>query len=167
MKLRGLAAAGVFAIAAVQAAWASDWVRFGDASVGFEGLFPAAPEISTDNSDGITMKSYASAVEGVMCFVGISDYKAIPSVEAELQADRDNFAAGVKAKVTSSTSTTFAYGDKALPAIAFDAESAEMRFRSIALVDGLRVAQVVGAVAKGAGDDAPLDRCVKSFKLLP
>jgi hypothetical protein len=167
MMLRGLAAASALAIVSLHAAAAADWVRFGDATTGFEALFPVAPEVSTDNSNGIAMKSYSAMGEGALCFVGVSDYTAIPSVEAELKADRDNFVAGVEATTTASEMTTFAHRDKQLPAIAFDAESKSMHFRSIALVQGLRVAQIVGAVPKDGGDRNLLDQCVKSFKLLP
>lgn len=165
--LRRLAVASVLAIMAVQAAAAADWVRFGDAATGFEALFPVAPEVSTDNSDGVAMKSYAAMGDGALCFVGMSDYTAIPSVEVELKADRDNFVAGVEATTTASEMTTFPHGGKQLPAIAFDAESNTMHFRSIALVQNLRVAQIVGGVPKDNGDRSLLDRCVHSFKLLP
>lgn len=165
--LKGLGIASVLAIASLHTAAAADWVRYGDAATGFEALFPVAPEVSTDNSNGVAMKSYAAMGNGALCFVGMSDYTAIPSVEVELKADRDNFVAGVEATTTASEMTTFPHGGKQLPAIAFDAESKAMHFRSIALVQGLRVAQIVGGVPKDNGDRSLLDKCVKSFKLLP
>jgi len=168
MMRAGLAVVAGFAfVAAAPVAAAGDWVRWGDASVGFEALFPVEPKADSETDGDLTTKSYTGLGFDVLCFVGISDYASIPSVEAELAGDRDNFVKGIEGTVTSSRSTTFAHGDKALPALAFDATGGGMRFRSIVAVEGLRIAMIVGAVPDDTPDDSQLERCVRNFKLLP
>jgi len=167
MTFARLAVAAFVFVAAAQGAAANEWRRWGDASVGFEALFPAEPKRGTESEDGLTTNSYTALGQDVLCFVGMSDYTAIPSVEAELAADRDNFVEGIEGTVTSSTSTTFPHGDKMLPALAFDATGQGMRFRAIVMVENLRVAMVTAAVPDAVPDDSALERCVRNFKLLP
>lgn len=147
---------------------AGTWVRHADPSFGFEALFPGEPAKSTDTANGVTTTILLGKdADGTLCMIGVSDYRSIPSISAELAADRDNFVKEVKATVTSTRSTTFAHGDKALDALTYEAESATYKFRSIVMVEGVRVNLIVGAVPKALGDDGALDICVKNFRFLP
>lgn len=155
------------ALLSVAAPAAADWTQKTVERFGFSAGFPVEPSLEESVEGGVKLATYMAAAPGVMCLLVIGDYPAIPSVDAELDASRDNFLKGVSAKLTASKRASFYRGTTELPGLVFDAASDEFNFHSIIVVDKLRVYITLGGVPKKNGSQDDIDRCVGSFKLTP
>lgn len=107
------------------------------------------------------------AIDGAFRKAIVRIYPEIPSIQQELEASRDNFSKGVGGSLTSSVSTTASTAGKVLDAIMFDVDTSTYKFRSVFMVDGLRVYGSTGGVPKSSSDESALDMCVQGFSLLP
>lgn len=157
----------VLALALAPAAQATGWVQHNAPEFGFSAIFPKAPKQETTTADGVKMNSFAGAANGALCIVMAGDYPYIINADDETVASRDNFVKGVGAKLTASKRTTFPRGSAQLQAMAFDAESSTMKFRSMIVIDGSRAYQIAGGVPIPDGDTAELDACVGGLVLTP
>ena len=93
--------------------------------------------------------------------VGYVDYPATYNFnrESELEANRNNFVNGVKAKLTSTNPYT--YGG--LPALEFTCETDDRVFRSKVFYIGRRPFQLIMGTGKGIDDSASFDKFMSSF----
>jgi len=154
------------AIAAAPSALAG-WVIHEVPELGFAGLFPKTPALEATSENGVSISRFAGANVGAMCLVVVGDYPVAVDPDAQTVASRDDFAKGVKAKITSSGRITFPRGTVNLPAMEFEAASATLAFRSMIIIDGARVYQVAAGVPIPDGDTAEMDACIRGFRLLP
>ena len=163
--------AGAFTALAMVSTCASaaqrDWVKVEDKALGYSAEFPAAPQPGVTVEQGVTIKSKSAGVPGILCMVLTGDYGQNVDVPAELAASRDNFVKGVGATLNSQKQITVQRGSASLPALEFDSSNANVRFRSILIVDGHLVYQVTGGVPNKGGDDSNLEHCMHGITLLP
>jgi hypothetical protein len=153
-------------ISVTLSAIASDWGKSAVERFGFSWSFPGAIDVEDSTESGVRLTTYTGKGDnGAMCLVGVAEYPVLPSVDGEFTASRDNFIKAVSGKLLKSERINFKRGDSVLPASKFDAASANYRFRSIIVIENLRVYLVVGGVPIEGGSDADSDRCVDGFKL--
>ena len=114
---------------------------------------------------GPAPRMHSHDIAGEIFIVGWVDYdpKFNFDVQKELEANRDNFIKGVKAKLL--TTTKASYGTN--PGIEFTAESEQAFFRSWVYVVGRRPYQLIAVSPKGATSSPNVARFHSSFTLLP
>lgn len=157
-----------FVVALVLApAATAGWVQHNAPEFGFSGVFPKAPEYEASTSDGVKMNTFVGAAPGALCIIIAADYPYVINPDEETIASRDSFVKGVGATLKTSKRVTFARGSQQLPAIAFEADSASMKFKSLIVIDGSRAYQVGAGIPIPDGDTAELDTCVGGFVLTP
>jgi hypothetical protein len=157
----------VLALAVGGTASAAGWVQHNAPDKGFSAVFPKAPKVEDSTQDGVKMTSYAASASGALCIVIAADYPYVINPDTETVASRDNFAKGVSATVKTSKRIKFSRGATKLEAMAFDADSASYKFRSIIVIEGSRAYQIAGGVPIPDGDTAELDTCVNGLVLTP
>lgn len=167
MRSSKVALGFAFALTLVGTASAAGWVQHNAPDQGFSAIFPKAPDVENSTQDGVKMTSYSAAAAGAMCIVLAADYPYVIDPDVETVASRDNFAKGVSATVSSSKRIKFSRGATQLEAMAFDAASANYKFRSIIIIEGSRAYQIAGGVPIPDGDTAELDACVNGLVLTP
>lgn len=158
LLLAAVAAAGATAIAA-------DWMEYKSSKYGFSYLVPVPPRESTEVGRSVVVHGFIVGDETAFCNVLVSDYKDVID-DALLAQTRDVYLARNRAQMTMSQRRTLSRGEEKLPAIEFDYQSATMFGRAIVAIDGARIYQVSSGIPLDA-DKAGMERCVRSFKLLP
>ena len=165
----------VFAACGTSVAHA-DWVAFSSKDYGFSASFPKTPVVTTDKHlTTVAGKDYmfethqfsAKDANGTVCIVVHSLATWPVVVDEQLTANRDAMASGVGAAVTTSKRTSLTRGATAVPALQFDAAGADLAFRTLEVIDGQTAYEVIGGIPIANGNDADLDRCIKSFALTP
>jgi len=143
------------------------WAQFSSEEGRFSVLMPEIPQEQKETTDSAhgpyTTHLFIGRDTTSVYLIGWVDYD--PSFnfnrEAELEANRDNFIKGVKAKLVS-TRPTIIDGYSGLE---FTAETENRVFKSRVLMVGRRPYQIVIGSAKGVDDSANVNRFFNSFKV--
>ncbi len=145
----------------------SGWVHFNSEEGRFSVLMPKIPEDKTETKETAhgPYTTHLFIVKGTttVYLIGWVDYDPQFNFDrkAELDANRDNFVRGIKAKLLTSLPTVI----DGYSAIEFTAETAEMVFRSRVYMVGRRPYQIVIGSKKGTEDFATVNRFFNSFKV--
>ena len=145
----------------------SGWVRFTSDTGRFSVLMPEIPTDKTETVDSAhgpyTTHLFIVRDPTSVYLIGWVDYH--PSFnfnrQAELEANRDNFVKGIKAKLLTSRPTTI----DGYSAIEFTAETDDRIFKSRVYLVGRRPYQIVIGSPKGQDDTANVQRFFNSFKV--
>ncbi|MET0646593.1 MAG: hypothetical protein ABW208_08220 [Pyrinomonadaceae bacterium] len=145
------------------------WVKFSPPDSAFSVLMPSAPkkdEKTTESPSGpyTTTLYTASTPERELYLIGWVDYdpKFKFGVQAELEANRDNFIKGVKAKLLSTTPIKLG----TYPGIEFKAElTGRADIVSRVFIIGRRPYQLIMLTPAGSDASANRERFFSSFKL--
>jgi len=149
---------------------AGDWIKFTSDAGRFSVLMPGPgepkdeAETKADPKLGsYTTHLYLQKTDRGLFMAGWADYAPTVrlDVQGELAANRDNFARGVEARVTSERPITL--GDS--PGIEFTAESEQATFKSRVYVVGQRPYMIIAATLKGQEGSANVERFLASFQL--
>ena len=147
----------------------ADWVKFSPPESPFTILLPAQPKEDKKTSDGphgpYTATTYASrSPQRELYYVGWVDYdpKFNFGVQAEMEANRDNFIKDIKATLLSTTPIKL--GNH--PGIEFKAKiEGKADIVSRVYIVGRRPYQLMAVVPTGQDASANLERFFSSFKL--
>jgi len=143
------------------------WVNFASEEGHFSVLMPEIPTDKTETTDS-THGPYTTHLFVVrdttsVYLIGWVDYD--PSFnfnrQAELEANRDNFVKGIKAKLVTTRPTMI----DGYSAIEFTAETEEQIFKSRVYMVGRRPYQIVIGSPKGEDDSVSVNRFFNSFKV--
>ena len=155
--------------AAPQTPQAAEWKKFTSQQGGFTVLMPGEPKENKSTQQSpygpYTTYLFTARDAGEFFLVGWVEYdpKFNFDVQKELEANRDNFVKGVKAKLLTTTRASLG----ANPGIEFTAESEQAFFRSWVYVVGRRPYQLIAVSPKGVAPSANVARFQSSFTLLP
>lgn len=155
----------IAAVVAGAAGGLPEWVEYKSTKFGFSFTVPGAPAETTQAGRTVTVHGFVFGDETAFCSVLVSDYNEVID-DALLTQTRDVYLARHGSLMTTSQRRTLSRGDERLPAIEFDLQSPTMFGRAIIAIDGARVYQISGGIPLDA-DKTGLERCVRSFKLLP
>lgn len=144
----------------------ADWQAVKVPTYGYSAVFPAPPESESHVDGGVKLHSNSSIANGTLCIVVVGDYGHAVDREEEFAANRNNFVRQVGATFLSQRRITLPKGEAKVAALTFDAQSDWYVYRSIIAIEGAKIYQVAGRVARKGGDAKNLDRCTKGFKLL-
>lgn len=148
---------------------ADDWFKFTSTEARFSLLVPVKPEETRETKDSpygpYTIRMFISKMPGEVYIFGWVDYdpKFKFGVQAELEANRDNFVKGIKAELLSTTRISI----DGHPGIEFTAESSQGFFISRVYVIGRRPVQMIHAIVGGRGPNANSTRYLSSFTITP
>lgn len=162
-------AAGVSVCAQQPAAAAVAWEKFTSAEGNFSIMLPGKPEPNKQTVDSphgpYTTQLFLARGSGQIYIVGWVDYA--PSfrfdTQKELEANRDNFAKGVKAEVKGTTPIKLG----TYPGIEFTAEGEQAHFRSRVYIVGKRPYQLIAMWGKGSAEPLEASKFFSSFTLTP
>lgn len=143
------------------------WVAFTSPEGRFSVLMPEIPEDKTETVDSAngpyTTHLFIVRDTTSVYLIGWVDYD--PSFnfnrQAELEANRDNFVKGIKARLISTRPTVI----DGYSALEFTAETADRVFKSRVFLVGRRPYQIVIGSPKGMDDTAIVERFFNSFKV--
>lgn len=143
------------------------WVNFTSEEGRFSVLMPETPTDKTETEDSahgpFTTHLFIVRDTTSVYLIGWVDYD--PSFnfnrQAELEANRDNFVKGVKARLLSTRPTII----DGYSAIEFTAETDDRIFKSRVYMVGRRPYQIVIGSPKGQDDSVNVNRFFKSFKV--
>jgi hypothetical protein len=159
--------AAMLALAITGPAVAADWIVFTPPDGRSSVTLPAQPTESKDSGgtaeEPFTTVFYTTRNEGTVYMYGWVDYdpKYKFGIQAELDANRDNFIKGVNGKLLKSTQIS--YGEH--PGIEFTGENEKLYFQSRVYIVGKRPYQMVVAVAKGQERSPNINKFLTSLKL--
>lgn len=145
----------------------SGWVQFNSTEGRFSVLMPEIPVDQTETKDSAhgpyTTHLFIVKDTTSVYLIGWVDYDPRFNFDrqAELEANRDNFVNGLKAKLLS-TRRTFIDG---YSAVEFTAETADRIFKSRVYMVGRRPYQIVIGSPKALDDSANVNRFFNSFKV--
>jgi hypothetical protein len=149
---------------------AGEWITFTSEAGRFSVLMPGPgePRDESETKTNPKLGTYTTHLflqktDKGLFMAGWADYapEVRLDVQGEMAANRDNFAKGVQARVTSER--PIALGDS--PGIEFTAESEQATFKSRVYVVGQRPYMVIAATLKGLEDSANVERFLASFQL--
>src|SRR6185295_12964006 len=146
---------------------ASGWVKFISDEGHFSVLVPDSPTEKTETTDSqhgpYTTHLFVAKAGTSVYLIGYVDYD--PSFnfnrQAELEANRDNFVKGIKARLVSTRPTII----DGYSAIEFTAETADRVFKSRVFMVGRRPYQIVIGSPKTLNDATNTERFFNSFKV--
>ncbi len=144
------------------------WVKFTSAEGRFSVMMPTKPEANTNTQPSqygpYTVHLFTSKGVGEIFLVGWVDYD--PGfkfdTQKELEANRDNFAKGVKATVLGTKPIKLGTN----PGIEFTAETEQAFFKSRVYIVGRRPYQLISVRAKSAQESANVAKFFSSFELV-
>jgi len=147
----------------------SGWVRFTSDDGHFSVLMPEIPTDKTETENSAhgpyTTHLYIVKDSASVYLIGWVEYA--PSFDfdrqAELEANRDNFVNGIKARLLSSRPTVIG----GYSALEFTAETEDRIFKSRVYLVGRRPYQIVIGSKKSVDDSAQMNRFFNSFKVSP
>lgn len=145
------------------------WEKFTSEPGRFSVMLPGKPEENKQSADSpngpYTTTIFMLRAPGAIYIAGWVDYdpKFNFGVQAELEANRDNFVKALKAVVTETKQIK--YGTH--PGIEFTAEGETMFIRSRVYVIGRRPYQLIAVVAKGDRTSPDIDKFLTSFSITP
>jgi hypothetical protein len=156
-------------VCAQQPAAAVAWEKFTSAEGKFSIMLPGKPEPNKQTADSphgpYTTYLFMARSSGQVYIVGWVDYS--PSfrfdTQKELEANRDNFAKGVKAQLKNTTPIKLGVN----PGIEFTAESEQAHFRSRVYIVGKRPYQLIALWGKGQAEPPDAAKFFSSFTLTP
>ena len=145
------------------------WEKYTSAEGRFSVLLPSKPEESKDTQKSpygpYTVHLFTSKGNGEIFLVGWVDYD--PNfkfdTQKELEANRDNFAKGVKGTVLGTKPIKLGTN----PGIEFTAESEQAFFRSRVYIVGRRPYQLIAVRLKGAEETPNVAKFFSSFATPP
>ena len=145
----------------------SGWVKFNNPDGRFSVLMPEIPQDKTETVDSAhgpyTTHLFIVRDTTSVYLIGWVDYD--PSFnfnrQAELEANRDNFVKGIKARLITTRPTVI----DGYSAIEFTAETADRTFKSRVFLVGRRPYQIVIGSPKTLDDTASMERFFNSFKV--
>jgi hypothetical protein len=148
---------------------AADWVKFSPAGAHFTILLPVEPKedkqtVQSPHGPYTTYLYSSISAEREFYMVGWADYdpKFNFDVQAELNANRDNFVNGLKAKLLSTTPIKLG----TYPGIEFEAElTGKVDIVSRVYIVGRRPYQLITVTPAGRDATANRERFFSSFKL--
>jgi hypothetical protein len=165
--MKKLLAATVLALAIAGPAVAIDWIVFTSPDGRSSAAFPTPPTESKGNGgtaeEPFATVFYMTKNEGTVYMYGWVDYdpKYNFGIQAELNANRDNFIKGVNGKLLKTTQIS--YGEH--PGIEFTGDNDKLYFQSRVYIVGKRPYQMIVAVPKGQERSPNIDKFLTSFKL--
>lgn len=165
MRLLGRALLVLVAAVVAGAAAPPDWIEYKSTKYGFSFTVPVPPRESAQAGRTVIIHAFLVGDETAYCNVLVSDYKE-PIDDSLLAQTRDVYLARNGATMTTSQRRTLSRGDEKLPAIEFDLQSQTIFGRVIIAIDGSRVYQIAAGVPLEAVKTG-VERCIRSFKLLP
>ena len=168
-KIPALLSLVLLAALSASAQTPAGWVKFSPAGSPFTVLMPTQPKEDKKTSESphgpYTTVLYSSkSPEGEIYLVGWADYdpKFKFGVQAELEANRDNFVKSVKAKLLSTTPIKLGTH----PGIEFKAElTGKVDIVSRVYIVGRRPYQLITVTPAGRDVSANRERFFSSFKL--
>jgi hypothetical protein len=161
-------AAGV-SVCAQQPPAAVAWEKFTSAEGKFSIMLPGKPEPNKQTAESpygpYTTYLFLAKDSGQVYIVGWVDYA--PSfrfdTQKELEANRDNFAKGVKAEVKGTTPIKLG----TYPGIEFTAENEQALFRSRVYIVGKRPYQLIAMWGKRGAEPLDAAKFFSSFTITP
>lgn len=144
----------------------AEWSEFKLEKFGFAVTLPDKPREINQKVGAVDLHSFVVGNEAAFCNVSVSDY-ATAIDDSLLAQTRDIYIQRMFGKMTATARRTLSRGEVKLPAIEFDMESPSLVVRSIIAIDGDRVYQVSSGIPPVDGNRDSMERCVRSFKLLP
>lgn len=168
--LVAVAFAPAFGQQGAAASASAQWDKFAPPEKHFSVILPGTPQeesnTTTDPKAGpYTTHLYMARDGGSIYIVGWVDYdpKFNFHVQSELEANRDNLAKGVKAKVLNTTPIKLGTH----PGIEFTAENERAFFRSRVYIVGKRPYQLIAVSPKGSDESPNVGKFLSSFALTP
>jgi hypothetical protein len=143
------------------------WVKVAPPGCKCLAMMPTQPEDQPKTEDSAhgkyTTHLFLSRTDSAIYLLGWVDYPPDfhPDVQAEINANRDNFIKAVEAKLTSERKVSL----DGYPGIEFMAESAKNLFKSRVYMVGDRPYQLIALWAKDAGEPPGVATFLNSFRL--
>ena len=143
------------------------WVNFASEEGRFSVLMPEVPEDKAETTDSAhgpyTTHLFVVRDTTSVYLIGWVDYDPSFNFDrrAELEANRDNFVKGIKAKLLTTRPTMI----DGYSAIEFTAETEDRIFKSRVYMVGRRPYQIVIGSPKGQDDSVNVNRFFNSFKV--
>ena len=143
------------------------WVNFASEEGRFSVLMPEVPEDKAETTDSAhgpyTTHLFVVRDTTSVYLIGWVDYDPSFNFDrrAELEANRDNFVKGIKAKLLTTRPTMI----DGYSAIEFTAETDDRIFKSRVYMVGRRPYQIVIGSPKGQDDSVNVNRFFNSFKV--
>ena len=143
------------------------WVNFASEEGRFSVLIPEVPEDKAETTDSAhgpyTTHLFVVRDTTSVYLIGWVDYDPSFNFDrrAELEANRDNFVKGIKAKLLTTRPTMI----DGYSAIEFTAETEDRIFKSRVYMVGRRPYQIVIGSPKGQDDSVNVNRFFNSFKV--
>jgi hypothetical protein len=155
------------------AGWAQSnnaaWSKYSNDTGKFSMLVPGTPEESSSTTKGVMLHTFKVLQRPRLYLVIYSDY---PDADLELKtstrlaAERDGFIKGLSnGKLISEREITFKRGDAELPALEFTAETDNVNYKSVVVLDGHRVYFACAGSIKGNDSTSDFERFLGSFSL--
>jgi hypothetical protein len=145
------------------------WSKYSNDAGKFSMLVPGTPEESSSTEKGVMLHTFKVLQRPRLYLVIYSDY---PDADLELKtstrlaAERDGFIKGLSnGKVVSEREITFKRGDAVLPALEFTAETDNVNYKSLVVLDGRRVYFACAGSIKGNDSTSEFERFLGSFTL--
>jgi hypothetical protein len=147
----------------------SGWSKYSNDAGKFSMLVPGTPEESSSTEKGVILHTFKVLQRPRLYLVIYSDY---PDVDLELKtstrlaAERDGFIKGLSnGKLVSEREITFKRGNTELPALEFTAETDNVNYKSLVVLDGRRVYFACAGSIKGNDSTSEFERFLGSFTL--
>jgi hypothetical protein len=135
----------------------------GDYSVNF----PAPPSETVRDIGPNKLTAHAMREGNVIYVVAHGDFAEKVKADAEMNANIDNYAKEVHAKVTSRQPITIPRGERTLEAIQFGYDGDRASGKGIVVVDGTSSYLVAASSVKPARAEAAVNAFLNSFRLEP
>jgi hypothetical protein len=147
----------------------SGWSKYSNDAGKFSMLVPGTPEESSSTEKGVILHTFKVLQRPRLYLVIYSDY---PDADLELKtstrlaAERDGFIKGLtNGKLISEREITFKRGNTELPALEFTAETDNVNYKSLVVLDGRRVYFACAGSIKGNDSTSEFERFLGSFTL--
>ena len=129
--------------------------------------FPEAPSETVRDIGPNKLIAHAMRVGDVIYVAAHGDFVETVKADVEMNANIDNYAKEVHAKVTSRLPFTLQRGEKTLEGIQFVYDGERSAGKGIVVVDGTSSYLVAASTIKPAHDEAAVNAFLNSFRLEP
>jgi hypothetical protein len=159
----------MFALAGWAQSGGAGWSRYSSDAGKFSMLVPGTPDETSSTAKGVLLHTFKVLQRPRLYLVIYSDYPDADlelKTSARLDAERDGFIKGLtNGKLVSEREITFKRGDAELPALEFTAETDNVNYKSVVVLDGRRVYFACAGSIKGNDSTSEFERFLGSFTL--
>jgi hypothetical protein len=129
--------------------------------------FPAPPVESVHESGKNRLIAHIARNGDVIYIAANGDFAEAIKPDAEMNANIENYAREINARVTSRAEVTIPRGDRTLTGIQFSYDGAAQDGKGIVVVDGTSSYLVAAGSIKPADEESAVNAFLNSFRLMP